>query len=190
MVVTSLWVSSNSTSDVTTIHYGQPLHTIHFTIQSIYVIPMTANCNIELLMMGTAGIRKMYRSWNKTNIIQLHLIGYSYTCLVHDAWNHQHKTKLCIGLFVSLLVIIHRICNMIFVVTCYRATDMSYVYPKLLDSLTFWLFSVLLIVTCLVPDCAFTVLKRHTSAASAKLRKVWDTFQVVNKYMHLLMRDQ
>jgi hypothetical protein len=61
---------------------------------------------------------------------------------------------------------------MIFVITYYRTTEMAYVYPMLLGSCTFWVFSVLLIVACLVPDCAFTVLKRHTSAASAKLQKV------------------
>jgi len=80
--------------------------------------------------------------------------------------------KLYIRLFVQLLDIIHRIYNMIFVITYYRTTAMAFVYPILLGSLTFWLLSVLLIVICLVPDCTVSVLKRYTPAASAKLRKV------------------
>lgn len=80
--------------------------------------------------------------------------------------------KLYIGLFVQLLDIIHRVYNMIFFITYYRTTMMAYVYPILLGSLTFWLLSVLLIVTCLVPDCVFSVLQRYTPAASAKLQKV------------------
>ena len=80
--------------------------------------------------------------------------------------------KLCIGLFVQLLDITHRIYNMIFVITYYRTTSMAFVYPILLGSLTFWLLSVLLIVACLVPDCVFNVLQRYTPAASAKLQKV------------------
>jgi hypothetical protein len=44
-----------------------------------YVIPVTVNCSIVLLMMGTASTRNMQRPCNKTKILSLHLVGYSYT---------------------------------------------------------------------------------------------------------------
>jgi hypothetical protein len=47
----------------------------------IYVIPVTANCSIALLMMGTAGIRNMYISCNETKICWLHL--WTYNMLIY-----------------------------------------------------------------------------------------------------------
>jgi len=58
------------------------------------------------------------------------------------------------------------------IIVYYRTTSMAYVYPVLLGSCTFWLLSLILIVACLVPDCAFNVLQSYMPAAYAKLRKV------------------
>jgi hypothetical protein len=53
---------------------------------------------------------------------------------------------------------------------------MAYVYPILLGSCTFWLLSFILILACLVPDCAFNVLQNYTPEAYAKLQKVRNSF--------------
>jgi hypothetical protein len=63
-----------------------------------------------------------------------------------------------------------------FTIICYRTTSMAYVYPILLGSCTFWLLSLILILACLVPDCAFNVLQNYTPAAYAKHQKVWNSF--------------
>jgi hypothetical protein len=59
----------------------------------------------------------------------------------------------------------------------------------MLGSCTFWLLSLILIVACLVPDCAFNVLQRYTPAAYAKLQKVCDTFQY-NNNAYFFTQDQ
>jgi hypothetical protein len=55
----------------------------------MYVIPMTANCSTE---DGHSGYPKHVEILNKPKIIELHLVGYSYTYLEYDAPNHEPKT--------------------------------------------------------------------------------------------------
>lgn len=74
---------------------------------------------------------------------------------------------------LSALVTIFGFALVTAVYSILTTTSLAYVYIYLLGSCTFWLLSVLLVVACLVPDCAFSVLKRYTPAASAKLQKSW-----------------
>lgn len=50
---------------------------------------------------------------------------------------------------------------------------MHYVYPHMLGSILFWLMSLLLVVTCLIPDCAFSVLQIYIHTSCTKLKKKW-----------------
>ncbi|XP_023715383.1 probable phospholipid-transporting ATPase IF isoform X4 [Cryptotermes secundus] len=77
------------------------------------------------------------------------------------------------------------ICGFIAVTAVYSivtTTSMAHVYPIMLGSCTFWLLSLILIVACLVPDCAFNVLQHYTPAAYAKLQKSWrEVFSTKNR---------
>ncbi|XP_069676428.1 phospholipid-transporting ATPase IF-like isoform X2 [Periplaneta americana] len=63
-------------------------------------------------------------------------------------------------------------------------TSIAYVYLQLLSSPTFWLLSLVLVVACLVPDCAFNVLQLYVPSATKKLRKSWRKALGKNKRNH------
>jgi hypothetical protein len=79
--ITSLWLGWNSTTVMWPTARFWTTFKMDVNIHVTYVIQVTVNCSTVLLMMGTAGTRNMYRSWNKTKILSLHLVGYSITYL-------------------------------------------------------------------------------------------------------------
>ncbi|PSN55951.1 hypothetical protein C0J52_02130 [Blattella germanica] len=75
---------------------------------------------------------------------------------------------------------------MIFTVIYSIATtgELHNVYTNMLGSLLFWIWSILLIVICLVPDCTASVFHIYTRPLFRKLRKSWRSYISRKKRNH------